>query len=291
MSGPRPPKGRFDLTGQAFGLLQVVSWEGANKNGERLWLCRCECGNSTIATTSHLKQGHAMSCGCLREKRHDLTGMEFGALKVKGPGGANASGNKLWLCECACGKETLVATSKLKQGLTKSCGCRIHKAKDLAGQRFGRLVARQIVKPEGKGAHWLCDCDCGGSATVPAGSLVRGITRSCGCLLRETQEQAMARSAALRVEGTNLGNLTEKLSKNNTSGHKGVTFDKARRKWVAQITVRRENIRLGRYDDIEDAIAAREEAERIYFDPILSRHGMTRKGRQKEKEAHGHDED
>lgn len=52
---------------------------------------------------------------------------------------------------------------------------------------------------------------------------------------------------------------------NNTSGHKGVTWDKNRNKWIAQISVDYKNINLGRYDRIEDAIEARKRAEIKYF--------------------------
>ena len=30
---------------------------------------------------------------------------------------------KKWLCQCECGKKTLVSQSSLSGGLTKSCGC------------------------------------------------------------------------------------------------------------------------------------------------------------------------
>jgi len=47
------------------------------------------------------------------------------------------------------------------------------------------------------------------------------------------------------------------LNINSTSGVKGVSFDKARNKWSATITIDGITIHLGRYDNIEDAKAAR----------------------------------
>lgn len=44
--------------------------------------------------------------------------------------------------------------------------------------------------------------------------------------------------------------------RNNTSGVKGVSFDKQRNKWFAKIMIRGKQIALGRYDKKEDAIAA-----------------------------------
>jgi hypothetical protein len=56
---------------------------------------------------------------------------------------------------------------------------------DLTGQRYGRLtvIARS---PEHRLVYWMCQCDCGGTKTVFAGSLRRGLTKSCGCLSSET---------------------------------------------------------------------------------------------------------
>ena len=58
---------------------------------------------------------------------------------------------------------------------------------DLAGQRFGRLVA---IRDVGSNAHrrrlWLCRCDCGEQTVVCTNSLRKKDTKSCGCLLRES---------------------------------------------------------------------------------------------------------
>lgn len=53
---------------------------------------------------------------------------------------------------------------------------------DLAGKKFGSL---QVLRTEGKyksGQYkWLCKCDCGNEVAVCSSSLVRGLTKSCGC--------------------------------------------------------------------------------------------------------------
>lgn len=54
---------------------------------------------------------------------------------------------------------------------------------DLTGQRFGRLT---VIERDGWSSAWqtmwLCRCDCGNITRVERGNLVRGRTRSCGCL-------------------------------------------------------------------------------------------------------------
>ena len=52
-----------------------------------------------------------------------------------------------------------------------------------------------------------------------------------------------------------------KLYRNNSSGFVGVHWDKSRHKWVAAITVAGKMKHLGRFEDINDALEARQKAE------------------------------
>lgn len=51
----------------------------------------------------------------------------------------------------------------------------------------------------------------------------------------------------------------------NTSGVRGVTWDKARGKWHPLIKHHGKMIHLGRFDSFDDAVAARKNAEQQYF--------------------------
>lgn len=68
----------------------------------------------------------------------------------------------------------------------------------------------------------------------------------------------------LRIADKRLNSINAKMHSNNTSGCKGVTFDAAKRKWMAQMVVRGKRLHLGRFADINDAIAARRAAEAKY---------------------------
>ena len=62
---------------------------------------------------------------------------------------------------------------------------------DLAGRRFGRLVVdSRLPNHKTSGGNlssvWLCVCDCGNHTNVLSNSLLRGKTKSCGCLATET---------------------------------------------------------------------------------------------------------
>lgn len=57
---------------------------------------------------------------------------------------------------------------------------------DLTGQTFGRLtVVMRSPKKASTGVNWRCRCSCGSRVVVAAYSLVRCLTKSCGCIVRE----------------------------------------------------------------------------------------------------------
>ena len=57
--------------------------------------------------------------------------------------------------------------------------------RDIAGQRFGKLVATSFSHVGIYGAIWNVKCDCGEEAKKRSSKLISGHTKSCGCLVRE----------------------------------------------------------------------------------------------------------
>lgn len=56
-----------------------------------------------------------------------------------------------------------------------------------------------------------------------------------------------------------------RLQDRNTSGYKGVSWFKVKRKWIAYITLNRKFIFLGSFKNIEDAAKARRKGELKYY--------------------------
>lgn len=62
--------------------------------------------------------------------------------------------------------------------------------KNLVGQKFGRLTVLERAENAKDGhARWKCRCDCGREVVVFGNSLIRGVTKSCGCLHDELTVQ------------------------------------------------------------------------------------------------------
>jgi len=56
---------------------------------------------------------------------------------------------------------------------------------DLGGRRFGRLIALGPAGSRNGNSQWHCRCDCGTAIVALGNNLRRGLTQSCGCLLRD----------------------------------------------------------------------------------------------------------
>lgn len=70
--------------------------------------------------------------------------------------------------------------------LPADCSAPARNRLDLTGQRFGRLtVVGYSHTNRNRKSVWNCHCDCGNDCQVAGERLVR-LTRSCGCLIRET---------------------------------------------------------------------------------------------------------
>ncbi len=63
----------------------------------------------------------------------------------------------------------------------------------------------------------------------------------------------------LRICNRSQNIMNTKIISDNKSGHRGVYWDKKRNKWIAEIMINGHKTKLGRYENINDAINAYEE--------------------------------
>lgn len=158
--------------------------------------CLCECGNTTISGLSDLREGKTRSCGCswksAAAKRRDLIheGMKFSKLMILREADPKY-GRRAFECQCDCGRLITTTLNSLKRKNTTSCGCtrkensgRPTEKEFVQGTKFGRLTLEKEVHV-GKRRFVECLCDCGNRKTVFLHSVLRELTKSCGCIKKE----------------------------------------------------------------------------------------------------------
>lgn len=55
-----------DISAQRFGRLIALSPSGRSNDRQVVWLCQCDCGNTSKVKSGNLRSGTTNSCGCLQ---------------------------------------------------------------------------------------------------------------------------------------------------------------------------------------------------------------------------------
>lgn len=260
--------------GAKIGRWTILNDKIKTQKGEIKWFCKCECGTERYVLERSLKYGGSLSCGCLFRERAiepkspDLTGKVFGELTVLQRIDTSQKTAK-WLCQCSCGQMYETLGTLLVCGRRTHCPSKVHKrnykTSDIAGKKIHMLtVLYPTDRRDSKGSViWHCKCDCGNEIDVSYNVLMYSNIKSCGCLKEHHMKHFY--SVLTHVNGTSLEAIkSKKIPADNTTGYKGVYLIKG--KYHAKIVFQQKQYYLGKYDNIEEAIAVRKDAEHLLFD-------------------------
>lgn len=220
-----------DLTGQKFGKLTVIkrAENHITKGGQVLtmWVCQCDCGNQVIVRSYHLKTGHTKSCGCYHKEKLLTAQKKYNKYDLSGEYGIGYTLK---------GEKfyfDLEDYDKIKDycWYSDNYGYLEHKGKE-------HIILHRLIMD------------------APKGLLVDHINH-------DVKDN---RKSNLRICTKPQNNWNAKTPTNNTSGVKGVHYNKRKNKWSASITVNNKVIFLGYYSNKEDATKVRKEAEKQYFE-------------------------
>lgn len=232
------------MTGKKIGkwTVQYRTEDRYTKGGYRrtFWHCKCDCGNEKDVASNILLSGQSQSCGCLHKdnlsKRfkemhlknrttYDLLG-EFGI-------GYTYDNNYFYF-----DKEDYI---KIKD---------YNWFKNDQGYFLARICSKE--------GEWK---------TIRLHRVVMDENRKEIEVdhIHGKESRFDNRKNNLRLATHSQNNINKGNQKNNTSGVRGVNFDKNTQKWRARITKNKINYELGYYNTLEDATKARKEAEEKYF--------------------------
>ena len=285
-----------NLIGKKFGHLTVINKDTIRmnkiKNEKNIsvsyWICECDCESKTIISVcgNSLKHNKKTHCGCQNINRNYIIGNKYGKLLVESF--AYSKNNKLYFnCKCDCGNECIINSSRLKNGYTKSCGClhiafisnlnKKYNTYNLTGaygigyttnnkEFYFDLEDYDKIKDY----CWTYDKQKGYFVNL---NLKNSIQRFILNLNNENYLQVDHingnkydnRKNNLRVCTIAENCYNKGLLINNTSGYTGVSWSKKLNKWRARIGYRRKEYSLGCFDNLDDAIKARKQAEEKYF--------------------------
>lgn len=203
-----------------------------------------------------------------------------------------------WLCRCSCDQHNTVIVRglRLRQGITKSCGC-IHK-EQIAARSYDmrKLNTYELNLVDQYGVYGIGYCNNTNDKfyfdmddydkikqytwyAMTSGHYCTVYTDNVKNKSRVAMHQLIAGKYYDHADRNPLNNRKYNLRyatqsenarnhnkrKDNTSGFTGVAWSKGKQVWHARITVDNKDIHLGYFKDMQDAIRTRLEAEAKYF--------------------------
>lgn len=221
-------------------------------------------------------------------------GQKFGQLTVKERGADYIYPNrkkrlKRWLCKCDCGNTKIIKASEITRSKGLSCGqCGVN-TYDLSGEYgIGYTTKGKLFYFDKedydkiKNYSWSLT-KLGYLIAYEKGSdnefvylhrLILGLNKMDKFDVDHINHKVNDnRKENLRICTHQDNIMNSKLAKNNTSGVTGVRFETSFNKWIACIMLNYKTIHLGLYDDFDDAVKARKEAEEKYFGEYAYKEG------------------
>jgi hypothetical protein len=95
----------------------------------------------------------------------------------------------------------------------------------LKGKKFGKLIVIKFFGKKNRASQWLCKCECGKETIVYRANLVKGTTKSCGCLkhLPNNLTHGMSYTKFYRVHKSMLNRCNNKNQKSYRDyGERGI---------------------------------------------------------------------
>ena len=237
-----------DIVGKVFDRLLVLEYLGYfvkenTKSKRHYYKCQCSCDKNTILIVDRYKllSGHSTSCGCkaiesVKKRNKEDNPSKYYIRQVNehyiddcGVGHIKMSNtNNEMLCDVECIEELLKYYWNERRGYARSS----------IGKK--KVYAHRIVM------------------NVNDYQINKQIDHINGDTLDNRKQN-------LRIVTSRQNGLNSSIRKDNTSGVTGVYWDKSVQKWLVRVYENGREIRLGYFDNFDDAVIARQKGEDKYY--------------------------
>ena len=229
-------KTKEDLTGRTFGrwlvLGQAEDYIDKNGNHHAMWHCICGCEDATEKDViqRNLKSGTSQSCGCLHR---EMMSERFSTHKM--------TDSRLYL---------------VWKGMKARCYIESHNHYEIYGAK-GITVCDE----------WKNDFQAFYDWAIQNGYDETASRNECTIERKDVNGNYCPENCCFVSATTQC--INQNLRKDNKTGTKGVNWDKHRNKWQAQLQINKKKVLNEYFDNFDDAVKARRDAELKYFGEYL----------------------
>ena len=230
-----------DETGNKYGRLTVICIDEEKSYPKHIFYkCRCDCGNSEMITVgvNNLRSGNTISCGCFMREQIVRSNIK---------------------------NKKIINTYDLSNyyGICYSSNTGDKILFDLEDYNKIKDYCWEIKK--GNGSYKRATTTINGKIVTMAYVITK--VKRLDHIDRNplNNQKSNFRNATYQQNSSNRSRQV-----NNTSGVTGVTYENDRSKWKAFICFNRKTIRLGSFDDFNEAVKVRLIAEKEYFGEFAS---------------------
>lgn len=193
---------------------------------------------------------------------------------------------KMYSCKCLICNSIFVSSGQnvLRYQAYGCPACRENAKLEMRETEYQKYIGRKFEKLEIIGysgmreysgkkrvPFMVCSCVCGTVSEIPLARLKAGQSKQCNKCAEKNLELG---HEFLKIDSVSETKITaidgrRATNKNSTTGHKGVSFHGAKGKYRAYINFQRKQYWLGYFKNLDDAIAARKEAEKKIYGDFL----------------------
>lgn len=217
-----------NLIGQKFDKLTVI--EEAPGNNRAKWLCKCDCGNTTIVSTKNLSSGNTSSCGCKRAE----------TMLAKRKRNKYDFSHEYGICYSNSNEKDYFIFDLEDYEKIKDCTWSKNSSGHWVFRTYNEcMFLTHVIMPE-----------------VSKKQIIDHVDRNPD---NNRKNNLRASNKIFNAQNSN-------ISKRNTTGYVGVSKFKGESKWRAYITVQGKQFSLGNYRTLYEAVKARLAGEKKYFE-------------------------
>ena len=221
-----------DLIGKTYNRLTVVE-RGLNNHGKTRWWCKCSCNNPELVLVEayNLKSGHTKSCGCITRELAYIMGKNSKKINVYDLSGDYGIGYTY--------KEEPFYFDLEYYELIKYCWCYSDKGYVVTHNDDGTRTSMHRMVMQMNNPYFQIDH-------------IHHVNHD-------------NRKLELRIANNSKNQMNKHIQLNNSSGVTGVHLHKPSNKWISRININEKETHIGSFDNFEDAVLARHEAEDQFY--------------------------